>query len=76
MLDFAKMLLASAVMGAAVWFTQGALAPRLGDSLASRVLLVAVPTAVGVVVYFILAVLTRISTIAQIKALVRRRKAS
>lgn len=76
MLDFAKMLLASAVMGAAVWFTQGALAPRLGDSLASRVLLVAVPTAVGVVVYFILAVLTRISTIAQIKALVRRRKPS
>jgi len=74
--DFARMLLASALMGAAVRLTQGALAPRLGDALLSRELQVAVPTLVGVAVYVVLAVLTRISTIKQIKALLRRRKPS
>ena len=76
LIDFAKMLLASAVMGAAVWFAQGALATRLGDGLVSRAMLVAAPTLVGVVVYFAFAVLTRISTVTQIKALLRRREPS
>ena len=37
---------------------------------------VAAPTLLGVAVYFILAVLLRIGTVAQIKALLRRRKPS
>lgn len=76
LLDFAKMLLASAMMGAAVWFAQGSLTPHLGDGLIARVIVVAAPTLLGVVVYFMLAVLLRISTVAQIKALLRRRKSS
>ena len=76
LLDFAKMLLASAAMGAAVWLAQGLLAPRLGDGLIARVIVVAAPTLLGVVVYFMLAVLLRISMVTQIKALLRRRKSS
>ena len=76
LLDFAKMLLASAAMGAAVWFAQGLIAPHLGDGLIARVIVVAAPTLLGVVVYFALAVALRISTAAQIKALLRRRKSS
>ena len=76
LVDFAKMLLASAAMGAAVWFAQGLIAPHLGDGLIARVIVVAAPTLLGVVVYFMLAVLLRISTVAQIKALLRRRKSS
>ncbi len=76
LLDFAKMLLASAAMGAAVWFAQRLIAPHLGDGLIARVIVVAAPTLLGVVVYFMLAVLLRISTVAQIKALLRRRKSS
>ncbi len=76
LLDFAKMLLAATAMGAAVWLAQGMLAPRLGDGLVARVIVVAAPTMLGVVVYFMLAVALRISTVAQIKALLRRRKSS
>ena len=72
--DFAKMLVCAAVMGAAVWFAQGALAARLGDGLVPRVALVLAPTLLGVVCYFLLSWLLRVSTVAQIKALLRGRK--
>ncbi len=74
--DVAKMLVASALMGAAVWYAYGALDARLSDGTAARVLLVAVPTLLGVVIYMILAVLLRIGTVGQIKALLRGRKPS
>ena len=74
--DFVKMLVCAGVMGAAVWFAQGALAARPGDGLTGRVLLVLAPTLLGVLVYIILTVLLRVSTISQIKALLHRRKPS
>ena len=74
--DFAKMLLCAGVMGAAVWFAQSILAARLGDGLTGRVLLVLAPTLLGVLVYILLTVLLRVSTISQIKALLHRRKPS
>ena len=74
--DFVKMLVCAGVMGAAVWFTQGALAARLGDGVTARVLLVLVPTLLGVLIYIILSVLLHVSTVAQIKALLHRRRPS
>ena len=75
--DFTKMLASAALMGAAVWLAQGALAARLGDGLVSRVLLTALPALLGVAVYFALTWICRVSTIAQLKELLRgRRKTS
>lgn len=73
LLDFAKMLVGAALMGAAVWFAQGALASRLGDGLAQRVLTVLAPTLLGVAVYFAAAWLLRISTLARLKELLKRK---
>ena len=73
--DFAKMLVCAAAMGAAVRFAHGALAARLGDTLVSRVALVAAPTLLGVLVYIILTILLRVSTVAQIRALLGKRRA-
>ena len=74
--DFAKMLLSSALMGAAVWQTNAALAPRLGDGLLGRAAAVLVPTLLGAAVYFALAWLLRVGTVAQIKELARGRRKS
>ena len=72
--DFAKMLLAAALMGAAVWQAGVLLAPRLGDGLLGRALAVLLPTLLGAAVYFALAWLLRVSTVAQIKKLLRGRR--
>ena len=74
--DFAKMLLSAAVMGTAVRVAFAALSGCLGDGAVSRALAVALPTMLGVVVYFVLSLLMKVSTISQIKALLRRRKPS
>ena len=72
--DFAKMLVCAALMGAAVWLAQDKLAAHLnGDGVAQRVLTVAAPTVLGVAVYLLLAWLIQVSTVAQIKALLRKR---
>ena len=76
LVDFAKMLLSAAVMGAAVRVAFAALSGCLGDGAVSRALAVALPTMLGVVVYFVLSLLMKVSTISQIKALLRRRKPS
>lgn len=76
LVDFAKMLLSAAVMGAAVRVAFAALSGCLGDGAVSRALAVALPTLLGVVVYFVLSLLMKVSTISQIKALLRRRKPS
>ncbi len=73
-LDFAKVIAASGAMGAAVHFAQTALAPRFGDGVSGRVLVVLLPTLLGVVVYFALAWLLRVSTVAQVKKLLRGRR--
>ena len=73
-LDFLKMLGCAALMGAAVWLAQGLLAARLSGGLVSRVLVVVLPTALGVAVYFMLAWLLRISTVAQIKTMILERR--
>ena len=74
--DFAKMLLSAAVMGTAVRVAFAALSGCLGDGAVSRALAVALPAMLGVVVYFVLSLLMKVSTISQIKALLRRRKPS
>ena len=74
--DFLKMLLCAAGMGAAVRIVHYALAARLGDSLAIRVVLVLAPTLAGVVCYFLLSWLLRVGTVAQVKALLRGRNKS
>lgn len=71
--DFAKMLAASALMGAAVHLAHAALVGRMGDGIVSRALVVLMPTLLGVLVYFVLTALLRVSTVAQIKALLHRR---
>lgn len=71
--EFGKMLLCAALMGGAVWAVCMSLEPRLGDALVSRALLVAVPTAVGVIVYFVLARLCRIGTMTRLVRLLRRK---
>ncbi len=76
LVDFAKMLGASALMGAAVWFLQNALAARLHDGLASRVLLAAIPALAGVAVYFALTWASRVSTVARLGELLRGRRKS
>ena len=76
LLDFAKMLAASALMGAAVWLAQGALRPRLGDGLAARLLLVLAPTVLGVIVYIMLALLLRVDALATGRELLKGRKGS
>ena len=72
--DFAKMLLASALMGAAVWQSNAALTLRLGDGLWGRVFAVLLPTLLGAAVYFALAWLLRVSTVAQVGELLRGRR--
>lgn len=72
--DFVKMLLAAALMGAAVRGANALLVPRLGDGLAGRVAVVLLPTLLGVAVYFALAWVFRVSTVAQIRELLRGRR--
>lgn len=73
LLDFGKMLACSLLMSGAVQLSYTALAGRLGDGVASRALVVFMPTLLGVLVYFVLTALLRVSTVAQIKALLHRR---
>jgi len=73
LLDVCKMLFAAAAMGGLVRWAAGRLATRLGASLGARVLLVAGPTALGAAVYFALAYLLRISTVGELRTLLRRR---
>ena len=73
-LDFAKMLVCSALMGAAVFCTFRFLSYRLPDSLISRAVSVFAPTLLGVAVYFVLALLCRISTVSRLKELLRGRR--
>ena len=74
LVDFAKMLLASALMGAAAWQANAMLVSRLGDGLLARALAVLLPTLLGAAVYFLLAWLLRVGTVAQIRELLRGRR--
>lgn len=72
--DFAKMLLSSALMGAAAWRANAALAARLGDGLWGRAFALLLPTLLGAAVYFALTWLLRVGTVAQIRELLRGRR--
>jgi putative peptidoglycan lipid II flippase len=47
-----RQLVAAAAMGAAIWFTQSALAPMLPDSSTGRLVMVVAIVAIGPIVYF------------------------
>ena len=71
--EFVKMIICAAVMGAVVYFAQGAVAARVSDALAGRAVTVLVPTAAGIAVYFALARICRVNTAAQLLKLLRGR---
>lgn len=71
--DFVKTLACAAVMGGAVRCVYGALAARPGDGWGPRAAAVLLPTLLGVAIYFALAWLLRVGTVAQIKTLLRGR---
>lgn len=75
-LDFAKMLAAAAVMGAAVRAVERMLAGCMSDGLAGRAAAVALPTAAGAAIYLVLTWLLRVSTVAQLRELLRGRRRS
>ena len=59
-LPILRMLLCTLVMAAAVALTHGLCADLIGDTLVGRVLLLGVPTAAGLAVYFVLALLLKL----------------
>jgi putative peptidoglycan lipid II flippase len=67
---FARSALAASLMGVAAWGTYRLMGGGLGDTIARKVLLVAVPVAVGAAVYFALA---RLLGMDETRMLLRRR---
>lgn len=67
-----KMALCSGIMGAAVWLSHSALEGFLPDSLMNRILLLGVPTAVGIVVYFVLAFALRLQELDVVRKFLKR----
>ncbi|MBE7004899.1 MAG: murein biosynthesis integral membrane protein MurJ [Ruminococcaceae bacterium] len=72
--DFGKMLFCSALMGISVHFARAALAERLSDTLTARAAAVFAPALLGVAVYFALVLLCRVSTVSQLRELLRGRR--
>ena len=74
-LEIGKMVLAALVMGAAVWLVRELLAGALGGgSLWMRLLLVAVPTAVGITIYLGLAHVFRLDEIKVLRGYLKKRR--
>lgn len=71
-LGLGKMVLATAVMALAVFFAYRGLDRVLTDGLVSRVLLVGVPTVLGIGVYFIMAALLRLEELSAVKRYIHR----
>ncbi len=71
-LGLGKMVLATAVMALAVFFAYRGLDRVLTDGLVSRVLLVGVPTVLGIGVYFIMAALLRLEELDTVKRYLHR----
>lgn len=71
-LGLGKMALATAVMALAVFFAYRGLGRVLTDGFVSRVLLVGVPTVLGILVYFIMAALLRLEELDAVKRYIHR----
>ncbi|MCL2588751.1 MAG: polysaccharide biosynthesis C-terminal domain-containing protein, partial [Oscillospiraceae bacterium] len=74
-LELVKMGFAALVMGLAVWFVRDLLTePLAGGNLLMRIGLVAAPTAIGLVVYFILAHVLGLDEIKVLLGYLRKRR--
>ena len=73
-IDLAKMLAAALLMGGAVLGVRIVLSGLAGDGLAGRAVLVLVPVAAGVAVYFVLAWVFRVPEIQQLVHLLRKQR--
>lgn len=71
-LGLGKLALATAVMALAVFFAYRGLGRVLTDGFVSRVLLVGVPTVLGILVYFIMAALLRLEELDAVKRYIHR----
>ena len=67
-----KMLLCTLGMAAAVWGARYGLSLRLGDGLLARLIQVGVPTLVGILVYFLLALALGLEELQAIRRRIRR----
>ncbi len=71
-LSIGKMLLSSLLMGLVVALVHGGLSRLLSDGLASRVLLMGVPTMCGIVVYFVCAYLLKLQELDMVKRFLKK----
>lgn len=71
-LGLGKMVLATLVMALAVFLSYRGLSGLLHDGFVSRVLLVGVPTVLGILVYFIMAALLRLEELDAVKRYIHR----
>lgn len=67
-----KMALCSLIMGAAVLLTRRGLSGILTDSLVSRILLLGIPTVLGMTVYFALALLLKLQELDMVRKFIRK----
>lgn len=67
-----KMIVCTAGMAAAVWFAGHGLSLVLGDGLPARLLQVGIPTLVGILVYFLLALVLGLEELQTIRRRIRR----
>lgn len=71
-ISIGKMMLCSLVMGVTVYLIHRGLSAVLADGLVSRVLLMAVPTICGVVIYFVLAMVLKLQELDMVKKFVKK----
>lgn len=72
LLAVGKMLLCALIMGAAVLLISKCLGGMLPDTLAGRILMLCIPTAVGITVYFALALALKLPELGIFKQLLKR----
>lgn len=68
----AKMGLCAGVMGAGVYLMHRLLANSLADSLVTRVLVIALPTLCGIVIYFAMALVLKLEELSVVKKLLKK----
>lgn len=71
-ISLGKMLLCAAVMGIAVFWIHRGLSGIVADGLVGRILLLAVPTVCGIVIYFVLALALKLQELDMVKKYIRK----